>query len=49
LEELRYFLILANDLEYCPSDEVGALNADVDRIGAMIAALERSLRKRLAP
>ena len=48
LEELRYFLILARDLDYCSRDDVAEPMADVDRIGAMIAALERSLRKRLA-
>jgi four helix bundle protein len=47
LEELRYFLILARDLDYCSPEDVGELNSDVDRIGAMIAALERSLKKRL--
>ena len=47
LEELRYFLILARDLDYCSHDEIGSLNADVDRIGAMITALEKSLQKRL--
>jgi len=48
LEELRYFLILATDLEYCSEDGIAEPKSDVDRIGAMIAALERSLRKRLA-
>lgn len=48
IEELRYFLILAKDLKYCSQDDVAEPNSDVDRIGAMIAALERSLRKRLA-
>ena len=47
LEELRYFLILARDLDYCSNDDIAALNADVDRIGAMITALEKSLQKRL--
>ena len=47
LEELRYFLILARDLDYCAYDDIAALNADVDRIGAMITALEKSLQKRL--
>ena len=47
LEELRYFLILARDLDYCAYDDLAALNADVDRIGAMITALEKSLQKRL--
>ena len=48
LEELRYFLILARDLDYCAYDDIAALNADVDRIAAMITALEKSLQKRLS-
>ncbi|HUG80419.1 MAG TPA: four helix bundle protein [Bryobacterales bacterium] len=47
VEELRYFLILAGDLAYCSQDDVAELISNVDRIGAMIAALERSLSKRL--
>ena len=47
LQELRYFLILSRDLDYCAHDEIAALNADVDRIAAMITALEKSLQKRL--
>lgn len=46
-EELRYLLILAGDLGYCTQDDAAELNSNIDRIGAMIAALERSLRKRL--
>ncbi|MDA1311711.1 MAG: four helix bundle protein [Acidobacteria bacterium] len=46
-EELRYLLILAGDLDYCTQDDAAELNSNIDRIGAMIAALERSLRKRL--
>ena len=48
LEELRYFLMLAKDLEYCSQADIDEPNSDINRIGAMIAALERSLRKRLA-
>ena len=37
----------ARDLDYGSHDDIAALNADVDRIAAMITALEKSLQKRL--
>jgi four helix bundle protein len=48
LEETRYLLLLARDLRYCSPQQHTDLDALVNRIGAMLAALERSLKARLA-
>ena len=47
LEETRYFLLLATDLGYSGAEQRDEIDALSNRIGAMLAALERSLKKRL--
>jgi four helix bundle protein len=47
LQETRYFLLLAKDLEYCTSQQQTELENLVNRISAMLAALERSLKIKL--
>ncbi len=47
LEETRYFLLLATDLGYSKAEQRDETDAPINRIGAMLAALERSLKKRL--
>ena len=48
LEETRYLLLLATDLRYCSPQQHTDLGNLVNRVGAMLAALERSLKARLA-
>jgi four helix bundle protein len=48
LEETRYLLLLATDLRYCSPQQHTDLDNLVNRIGAMLAGLERSLKARLA-
>lgn len=47
LHETRYFLLLAKDLNYCSPQQQTELENLVNRIGAMLAALERSLKAKL--
>jgi four helix bundle protein len=47
LEETRYSLELAKDLEYCSSNQQGEFEDMVNRVGAMLAALENALRRKL--
>jgi len=47
LQETRYFLLLAKDLDYCTSQQQTELENLVNRISAMLAALERSLKVKL--
>jgi len=48
LEETRYSLVLAKDLEYCSPDQQSEFEDMMNRIGAMLVALENSLRRKLA-
>lgn len=43
LEEVKYYLILSRDLDYCRMDEQGILLADAEEIGRMLTGLVRSL------
>ncbi len=47
LQETRYFLLLAKDLNYCSSAQQTELETLVSRIAAMLTALERSLKTKL--
>jgi four helix bundle protein len=47
LQETRYFLPLAKDLDYCSSQQQTELENLVNRISAMLVALERSLKVKL--
>jgi four helix bundle protein len=47
LQETRYFLLLAKDLSYCSSERQQELEMLVNRIGAMLAGLERSLKAKV--
>jgi four helix bundle protein len=47
LQETRYFLLLAMDLSYFSSERPQELEMLVNRIGAMLAGLERSLKAKM--
>jgi four helix bundle protein len=47
LQETRYFLLLAKDLRCCSSERQQELEMLVNRIGAMLAGLERSLKAKV--
>lgn len=46
LEEVRYFLLLSNDLGYLAEEESERFDTRCDSVGQMIGALTRSLRER---
>ena len=44
LQEVKYLLLLARDLEFCPGEDYDQVTALADRTGALLGGLERSLR-----
>ena len=43
LQEVKYLVLLARDLEFCPGEDYDQVAALADRTGALLGGLERSL------
>lgn len=46
LEELKYFLILSNDLNYCSNDEYNKLINLAEEVGKLISGFGKSIKRR---
>lgn len=49
LEEVKYYLILANDLEYIDNTSFERLSLAAEEVGRLINGYEKSISKRLKP
>lgn len=49
LEEVKYYLILANDLEYIDHTSFERLSLAAEEVGRLINGYEKSISKRLKP
>ena len=49
VEEVKYFLLLARDLQYLPDHDYDDVNEKYERVGKMLNGLMTSLRRHLKP
>lgn len=48
LQEAKYLLLLARDLNYCSGEDYDRLISLADRVGALLGGLERSLKNAMS-